>query len=132
MGGVTGGLFVQVGSDDLAVALELARKEGRWPCSNDFRDRYFSHARAVPTKRRQKLLHRIRRGDGVYAKADIFRGDSVGDIRIDPAPRWNRTNDAILVPGIAEDNTQANVRDSRDFERSWRRKMRRHLPSVLA
>ncbi|NQU51091.1 MAG: hypothetical protein HQ522_00985 [Bacteroidetes bacterium] len=25
-----------------------------------------------------------------------------GDIRIDLAPRWNRTNDAILVPGIAK------------------------------
>lgn len=47
-----------------------------------------------------------RRNGGSYAKDEVFRGDSVGDIRIDPAPRWNRTDDAILVPGIAEDNTR--------------------------
>ena len=29
-----------------------------------------------------------------------------GDLRIDAAPRWNRTNDAILVPGIAENGTR--------------------------
>lgn len=28
------------------------------------------------------------------------------DVRIDPAPRWNRTSDAILVPGIAVDRTR--------------------------
>ena len=29
-----------------------------------------------------------------------------GDIRIDPAPRWNWTNDAILVPGIDKNGTR--------------------------
>jgi hypothetical protein len=29
-----------------------------------------------------------------------------GNIRIDPAPRWNRTSDAILVPGIATNGTR--------------------------
>jgi hypothetical protein len=29
-----------------------------------------------------------------------------GDVRIDPAPRWNRANDAILVPGIAKDDSR--------------------------
>lgn len=28
------------------------------------------------------------------------------DVRMDPAPRWNRTSDALLVSGIADDGTQ--------------------------
>ena len=28
-----------------------------------------------------------------------------GDLRLDPAPRWNRTSDALLVAGLASDNT---------------------------
>ncbi|MBD3629331.1 hypothetical protein [Cyclobacterium sp.] len=49
----------------------------------------------------------LRRNDGVWAKSEgIGKGDYSGDIRIDPAPRWNRTNDAILVPGIAPNGTR--------------------------
>jgi hypothetical protein len=29
-----------------------------------------------------------------------------GDLRLDPAPCWNRTGDAIVVPGIADDGTR--------------------------
>ncbi|MDG2222678.1 MAG: hypothetical protein P8L85_14965 [Rubripirellula sp.] len=48
-----------------------------------------------------------RRSDGAFAKSDgIFKGDYAGDIRIDPAPRWNRTNNMILVPGIAKNATR--------------------------
>lgn len=48
-----------------------------------------------------------RRRDGAFAKSDgIFKGAYAGDIRIDPAPRWNRTNDLILVPGIASNGTR--------------------------
>ncbi|MDB4583373.1 hypothetical protein N9164_09490 [Draconibacterium sp.] len=36
----------------------------------------------------------------------IDKGAYSGDIRIDPAPRWNRTNDAILVPGIDKNGTR--------------------------
>ena len=36
----------------------------------------------------------------------LIKGDYLGNIRIDPAPRWNRTNDAILVPGISENKTR--------------------------
>ena len=36
----------------------------------------------------------------------VYKGPYGGDIRIDPAPRWNRSNDAILVPGIAENRTR--------------------------
>ena len=29
-----------------------------------------------------------------------------GELRVDPAPRWNRTSDALLVPNITEDGTR--------------------------
>jgi hypothetical protein len=48
-----------------------------------------------------------RRSDGAFARsAGLDKGPYGGDIRIDPAPRWNRTNDAILVPGIAKNKTR--------------------------
>lgn len=48
-----------------------------------------------------------RRHDGAFARSEgIFKGSYGGDIRIDPAPRWNRTNNAILVPGIAKNITR--------------------------
>ena len=37
----------------------------------------------------------------------IFLGPwKSGDLRLDPAPCWNRTGDAIVVPGIAPDGTR--------------------------
>lgn len=50
----------------------------------------------------------FRRSDGAYINTPGFsRGEYVsGDLRIDPSPRWNRANNAILVPGIAKDNTR--------------------------
>jgi len=48
-----------------------------------------------------------RRSDGAFARsAGIDKGKYSGDIRIDPAPRWNRTDDAILVPGIDKNGTR--------------------------
>ena len=48
-----------------------------------------------------------RMSDGAYVRSEgISKGSYSGDIRIDPAPRWNRTSDAILVPGIAENGTR--------------------------
>jgi len=48
-----------------------------------------------------------RRSDGAFARSKgIYKGPYGGDIRIDPAPRWNRTDNALLVPGIAENNTR--------------------------
>lgn len=29
-----------------------------------------------------------------------------GDLRVDPSPRWNRTSDALLVPGVDKDGTR--------------------------
>jgi len=48
-----------------------------------------------------------RRSDGAHGRSKgLDKGSYGGDIRIDPAPRWNRTNNAILVPGIAKDKTR--------------------------
>jgi hypothetical protein len=47
------------------------------------------------------------RSDGANRRSEgLDKGPFAGDIRIDPAPRWNRTNDAILVPGMAENQTR--------------------------
>ncbi|MCM8526910.1 MAG: hypothetical protein NE327_10360 [Lentisphaeraceae bacterium] len=44
---------------------------------------------------------------GSYLHSEgLSRGKFSGKVRIDPAPRWNRTNDTILVPGVAENNTR--------------------------
>ena len=49
----------------------------------------------------------FRRSDGAYGRSEgLDKGSFSGDIRIDPAPRWNRNNDALLVPGIAKDKTR--------------------------
>ena len=48
-----------------------------------------------------------RRTDGAFARSEgVDKGSYSGDIRIDPAPRWNRTNDAILIPGLAKNKTR--------------------------
>lgn len=48
-----------------------------------------------------------RRQDGAYVRSEgIHKGDFSGDIRIDPAPRWNRTGDRILIPGLAKNGTR--------------------------
>lgn len=46
--------------------------------------------------------------DGYYAVSEgLSRGTYTrGDLRIDPAPRWNRTSDAILVPGWTDEGTR--------------------------
>ncbi|HIF01724.1 MAG TPA: hypothetical protein EYG03_10370 [Planctomycetes bacterium] len=48
-----------------------------------------------------------RRSDGAWVRSKgLDKGEYSGDIRIDPAPRWNRANNAILVPGLAENKTR--------------------------
>ncbi len=46
--------------------------------------------------------------DGVYVKSEGLScgGYTRGDLRIDPAPRWNRTSDALLVPGWTASGTR--------------------------
>jgi hypothetical protein len=47
-----------------------------------------------------------RRSDGKYVRSPPVPTKSGGGVvRIDSAPRWNRTSDGLLVPGVAEDGT---------------------------
>jgi hypothetical protein len=50
----------------------------------------------------------FRRSDMAYVHTPGFdRGGWLeGELRVDPAPRWNRTNDTLLVPGAAKDGTR--------------------------
>lgn len=61
-----------------------------------------------PSDNRTKHIYAVlRRSDGAFARSmGVEKGSYRGDIRIDPAPRWNRTSDALLVPGIAENGTR--------------------------
>ena len=59
-------------------------------------------------KQKNKNYYAVyRRSDGAFVRSEgIDKGRYSGNIRIDPAPRWNRTNDAILIPGIAKNRTR--------------------------
>jgi hypothetical protein len=50
----------------------------------------------------------LRRSDGAWVRSESFsRGPFTrGELRIDPAPRWNRAGNALLVPGITQDGTR--------------------------
>lgn len=50
----------------------------------------------------------VRRSDGAYVRSIAFsRGPYTrGELRIDPAPRWNRDNNALLVPAMTDDGTR--------------------------
>ncbi len=55
----------------------------------------------------------LRRSDGAYALSQgisnggfTSQGPHGSNVRIDAAPRWNRTNDALLVPGIDSEGTR--------------------------
>lgn len=56
---------------------------------------------------RRNMYVIFRRRDGAYIRTTGFdNGGYEGDIRIDPAPRWNRDSNAILVPGIVDGSRQ--------------------------
>ena len=61
-----------------------------------------------PGKKSDKNYYAVyRRSDGAFVRSEgIDKGEYSGNIRIDGAPRWNRTNDAILIPGIAKNKTR--------------------------
>lgn len=77
------------------------------PDGNWFANGYESHEK-------QKNFYTIlRRSDGVFAMSPgvsnggfTSKGPYGSNVRIDAAPRWNRTNDAILVPGIDNNATR--------------------------
>jgi hypothetical protein len=50
----------------------------------------------------------LRRADGTWHRTRAFPhpGWTGGDLRLDAAPAWNRTNDQIAFPAIAEDGTR--------------------------
>jgi len=51
----------------------------------------------------------LRLADGAFLRSPPIktkRRPVINDCRIDPAPCWNRTSDAILVPGVADDGTR--------------------------
>ena len=50
----------------------------------------------------------VRRSDGEFARSSTFsRGPyTSGDLRIDPAPRWNRDQTALLVEAMTGDGTR--------------------------
>lgn len=50
----------------------------------------------------------VRRSDGAYAHSPRFSREPYRDdvLRIDSAPRWNRTGTAVLVPGMTKDKTR--------------------------
>ena len=56
---------------------------------------------------RKNIYVFFRRRDGAYVRTTGFdNGGYKDDIRIDPSPRWNRSSDAILVPGIVAGTRQ--------------------------
>ncbi len=59
-------------------------------------------------KRKHNEYILLRRSDGVSVRSKAFSRGSYqnGELRIDPAPRWNRQGNAILVPGITADGTR--------------------------
>lgn len=50
-------------------------------------------------------IYRLSDGASVRSPG-MDKGEFSGNIRIDPAPRWNRASDAILVPGIDQNLTR--------------------------
>lgn len=69
---------------------------------------WFVNGYKVESKNGNKNFYAVyRRSDGAFVRSKgINKGMFSGNIRIDPAPRWNRSNDAILVPGIDENGTR--------------------------
>lgn len=59
------------------------------------------------TREGKNYYNIIRLADGQWVRTEgIDKGAYEGDIRIDPAPRWNRKNNQILVDGITENGTR--------------------------
>lgn len=59
-------------------------------------------------ERKENKYVLFRRSDGALVHSAAFsRGPYTrGELRIDPAPRWNRNGDAVLIPGITADGTR--------------------------
>jgi hypothetical protein len=51
-------------------------------------------------------VYRMSDGEWIRSEGLSCGGHTSGDLRIDAAPRWNRTNDALLVPGWTEEGSR--------------------------
>ena len=52
------------------------------------------------------VVHNRRTGETFRSEGYDLHGRVSGDLRCDPAPRWNREGDALLIPGMMEDGTR--------------------------
>ena len=52
------------------------------------------------------VVHNRRTGETVRSGGYDLHGRVSGDLRCDPAPRWNREGDTLLIPGMMEDGTR--------------------------
>ncbi len=52
------------------------------------------------------VIHNRRTGVTYRAGGYDLYGRISGDVRCDPAPRWNRTGDALLIPSMMEDGSR--------------------------
>lgn len=68
---------------------------------------WFACGYTTPDRRRNKYVV-LRRSDGAFGRSPaVSRGPFVrGSLRIDPAPRWNRDQTALLVPAMCDDGTR--------------------------
>ncbi len=68
---------------------------------------WFANGYATNERKHNKYVL-FRRSDGAIVRSEAFsRGPYTrGELRIDPAPRWNRSGDAILIPGMTGDGTR--------------------------
>ena len=52
------------------------------------------------------VVHNRRTGETFRSEGYDLYGRVSGDLRCDPAPRWNRKGDTLLIPGMMEDGTR--------------------------
>lgn len=52
------------------------------------------------------IVHNRRTGETLRSAGYDLYGRVSGDLRCDPAPRWNRTGDRLLIPSMMEDGTR--------------------------
>ena len=52
------------------------------------------------------IVHNRRTGETLRSPGYDLYGRISGEVRCDPAPRWNRTGDTLLIPSMMEDGTR--------------------------
>jgi len=67
---------------------------------------WFVNGFGVQDGRNEYIVFRMKDGASIRTRSFSRGPYRSGELRIDPAPRWNRTSDAILVPAWTENNTR--------------------------